>query len=59
MVSKTLTRSGRSMIDALIAGERDPAVLAELAKGRLRPKIPELIRALNGRFDSHNAVHLR
>ena len=47
------------MIDALIAGERDPAVLAELAKGRLRSKIPELIRALDGRFEDHHAVHLR
>ena len=34
-------------------------MLAELAKGRLRPKIPELIRALDGRFEDHHAVHLR
>ncbi len=34
-------------------------MLAELAKGRLRPKIPELIRALDGRFETHHAVHLR
>jgi transposase len=59
VASKTLTKSGRAMLDALIAGERDPAVLADLAKGRLRAKIPDLIRALDGRFDSHHAVHLR
>jgi transposase len=54
--------SGRLMLDALIAGERDPAVLAELAKRRLRSKIPELIEALTGRFSEHHAflarVHL-
>jgi hypothetical protein len=38
------------MIEALIAGERDPARLADLAKGRLRVKIPDLVRALHGRF---------
>jgi transposase len=47
------------MIEALIAGERDPAVLAELAKGRLRVKIPDLVRALHGRFGAHHAVLLR
>ncbi len=59
VASKTLTRSGRAMIEALIAGERHPQVLADLAKGRLRVKIPDLVRALDGRFDSHHAVHLR
>lgn len=59
VASKTLTKSGRAMIDALIDGQRDPAVLAELAKGRMRAKIPELVRALDGRFDDHHAVHLR
>ena len=39
------------MIEALIAGERDPHVLAELARGRLRVKCPRLVRALTGRFD--------
>jgi transposase len=47
--------SGRAMIEALIAGERDPHVLAELAKGRLRVKHARLVRALNGRFDAHHA----
>lgn len=35
-----LTKSGREMIDALILGQRDPQFLAELAKGRMRSKIP-------------------
>jgi transposase len=42
--------SGRSMLEALIAGERDPQVLAELAKGRLRNKKALLEQALTGRF---------
>ncbi|MHB8189238.1 MAG: hypothetical protein ACYDHP_02180 [Ferrimicrobium sp.] len=46
-----LTRvSGRAMLDAVVAGERDPNVLAELAKRRLRSKIPELSEALTGAF---------
>lgn len=47
--------SGRAMIDALIAGERDPQVLASLAKGRMRPKRAALVEALSGRFDDHHA----
>jgi len=47
--------SSRAMLSALIAGERDPAVLAELAKGRLRIKRTALIEALTGRFDEHHA----
>ena len=42
--------SGRAMLAALVAGERDPEVLAELAKGRLRAKLPQLRQALRGRF---------
>jgi len=38
------------MLDALVAGTHDPAVLADLAKGRLRAKLPELQEALEGRF---------
>jgi transposase len=56
VASKVLTQSGRAMIEALIAGERDPAALAGLAKGKLRPKIPELTAALNGHFGPHHAV---
>jgi transposase len=47
--------SGRAMIEALIAGERDPQVLAELARGRMRVKRAALVEALNGRFDAHHA----
>ena len=47
--------SGRAMIEALIAGERDPHVLAGLAKGRLRVKHARLVKALTGRFDDHHA----
>lgn len=47
--------SGRAMLAALIAGERDPAQLADLAKRRMRSKIPELTEALTGRFGEHHA----
>jgi len=54
--------SGRAMLEAMIAGQRDPAVLADLAKRRLRSKIPALTEALTGRFSEHHAflarVHL-
>lgn len=46
--------SGRLMLQALIEGQNDPAVLAELAHGRMRSKIPELTTALTGRFSSHH-----
>ncbi|MGH3665939.1 MAG: IS110 family transposase, partial [Egibacteraceae bacterium] len=59
VASSTLTKSGRAMIEALIAGQRDPEALAELAKARLRAKIPDLVRALDSRFDGHHAVQLR
>jgi transposase len=47
--------SARAMIEALIAGERDPKVLAGLAQGRLNAKRALLIEALSGRFDDHHA----
>lgn len=47
--------SGRAMLAALIAGQRDPLVLAELAKGKLRRKRADLIEALTGRFEAHHA----
>ena len=46
--------SARAMIEALIAGERDPKLLADLARGRLKLKRAALIKALNGRFDDHH-----
>lgn len=54
VASDVLGVSGRSMLRALIAGERDPEALAELAKGLLRRKIPELREALRGRFSDHH-----
>jgi transposase len=47
--------SGRAMLEALIAGQRDPKMLAELARGRLRVKHAALVQALTGRFDGHHA----
>jgi len=51
--------SGRAMLDALIAGQRDPVVLADLAKRRLRSKIPELTEALTGQFTDHHGFLAR
>jgi transposase len=47
--------SGRRMIEALVAGTTDPTVLAELACGKLRKKLPALRQALQGRFRAHHA----
>jgi len=46
--------SGREMMAALIAGERDPKVLAEMARTRMRAKIPQLREAFTGHFDDHH-----
>lgn len=51
--------SGRAMLEALIAGQRDPAVLADLAKTQLRKKIPVLTEALQGRFNDHHGFMVR
>lgn len=59
VASKTLTVSGRQMIEALCDGERDPAVLADMARTRMRAKITELEQALVGRFGDHHAVMCR
>ena len=52
-------KSGRAMLEALIAGERDPDALAELALGKMRPKRTALKEALTGRFDAHHAELIR
>jgi len=55
-VASTLgTQSVRAMLEALIAGERNPRVLADLAIGRMRAKRRELAEALDGRFEDHHA----
>ena len=51
--------SGRAMLQALIDGQRDPVVLADLAKRRLRSKIPALTEALTGRFTDHHVFLTR
>jgi transposase len=59
VASRVWTASAREMIEALIAGERDPAVLAQMAKRRLRGKISELEEALAGTFGAHHAIVCR
>jgi len=59
VASSLTTKSARAMIDALIGGERDPRVLADLALGVMRKKIPDLSMALAGRFQAHHAVLAR
>lgn len=56
VASNILGVSGRAMLDALCHGTTDPEVLADLARGRLRAKIPALREALEGRFDALHAV---
>jgi transposase len=51
--------SGRAMIEALIAGETDPELLADKARQRLRAKIPALQAALRGRVTDHHRFQLR
>jgi transposase len=50
--------SGRAMFEALLHGTTDPTVLADLAKGKLRRKLPALREALQGRFRAHHALLL-
>lgn len=54
VASELMGVSSRAMIEALIAGERDPIVLAGLARGKLRRKHAALVEALTGRFDEHH-----
>jgi transposase len=62
VASDTFGVSGRAMLEALVAGQRDPVALADLARGRLRNRIDDLKLALDGRFSVHHgemvAVHL-
>jgi hypothetical protein len=55
VASSLTTVSARAMLAALIDGERDARVLADLAKGKMRAKIPELTEALIGHFDAGHA----
>lgn len=58
-VANILGVSGRAMLEALIAGKRDPRVLADLAKGSMRRKTDALIEALTGHFTAHHAFLAR
>jgi transposase len=58
VASDIFGRSGRSMLAALVAGERDPKVLANLALRTMRPKIPLLQESFTGRFTEHHAFLL-
>ena len=51
--------SGRAMLEALIRGQRDAQVLAQMAQGRMRSKIPDLEQAMVGRFAEHHALLCR
>lgn len=58
VVSDIFGVSGRDMLEALLAGQRDPKVLAQFARGRMRGKITDLEEAFTGRFDEHHAFLL-
>jgi transposase len=59
VATEVLGRSGWLMLEALLGGEQDPAVLAEVARGRMRSKRPELRQALEGRLLAHHRVVLQ
>ncbi len=63
VASDILGVSGRRMLQALVDGETDVMKMADMAKGRMRNKLPELQQALNGRVDAHHrfllAQHLQ
>ena len=59
VASQVLGKSTRAMIEALIAGERDPAILSAMALGRMRPKMSALADALVGRFSAHHGAVAR
>ncbi|MET9915306.1 transposase [Streptomyces sp. NPDC006476] len=51
--------SGRAMLEALIGGERSPETLAQMARARMRTKIPDLVEALTGHFSDHHGFVCR
>jgi len=59
VLSDVLGKSGRAMLDAIVAGETDPACLAALAQGTARNKSAELREALRGRITDHHRTMLR
>jgi len=59
VATDTLGASGRAMLEAMVNGEQDSQRLAEMARGKLRNRIPELGRALEGRVTAHHRFLLR
>jgi transposase len=59
VATDVLGKSGRDMLNCVIAGERDAEALAELARGRLRAKLPDLRLALEGRVEAHHQFLLQ
>ena len=59
VASDVVGASGRAMLDAMVKGETDPVKLAELAKGTLRRKIPQLQLALDGKVTEHHRFPLK
>ena len=59
LVTDMLGRSGREMLDAIVEGETDPSKLAAFARGRMKPKVAALERALAGSVDEHQRFLLR
>ena len=59
VATDVLGKSGRAMLEALISGTTDAEILADLALGRLRKKLPELQEALDGRMQAHHRTLLR
>lgn len=58
VVSDLMGKSGQAMLEALLKGQSDPEALAELARGSLRGKLPQLREALEGQVDAHHRVLL-
>jgi transposase len=59
VASGVWSKSAKEIIEAMIDGERDPKVLAQMAKSRMRAKIPQLEEALSGTFTTHHAIVAR
>jgi transposase len=59
VISNIFGVSGREMLEALIAGQRNPRMLAAMARGRMRAKTTELEEALTGHFEDHHGFLLR
>jgi len=59
VASEVMGASGRAMVQALIEGKKDPAQIADLARRKLRGKIPQLEKALTGHLTEHHRFLLR